>query len=523
MSLKKNIILSFLISSAVIAILVITATVNFIEIKKEIRYLELSDSVRSKSLQLRRHEKNFFLYKDMRELEGAHLYLRDLKELIRGSRDAEGKGKLQNLKGIIDEYSQRLNRIEIAVWEFHKVFNTLKPAHPQYAVFFPLIESTFLERPIVNAELIEKIFDLREGAPIVRNLRDLNNEIIALRKNGEEILSISKDLDRSAREKVDHAVGLLQTAVLILSPLFLVVGLSTLFMISQSVVKRLKILTAAVEKTARGDFLSLAVPEQDDEVGVLIQKFNIMETQLAQREEELNRKNKELLQSKKLAAIGTLASGVAHELNNPLNNIYISAQILEKEAGDSCSPMVREILDDIVGQTVRVKKIVGDLLEYARGKEPRFAEVELHELIRGVYNRLKLTMDTEQVNFVLNSTSDKIMIKADREQLERVFINLFTNAIEAMAAKGDIIVTVKEETRSVKIWVSDTGKGMRPEEMEKVFEPFFTTKDKGTGLGLAIVFNIVSRHSGEIFVDSEKDKGTTFYLVFPLAEAAYAA
>ena len=106
-------------------------------------------------------------------------------------------------------------------------------------------------------------------------------------------------------------------------------------------------------------------------------------------------------------------------------------------------------------------------------------------------------------------------MQADQEQLERVFINLFTNAVEAMDGKGDIIVTLSKEQEKIKVWVSDTGKGMTPEEMEKVFEPFFTTKDKGTGLGLAIVFNIIQKHKGEILVDSEKDKGTTFYMVFP--------
>ena len=156
-----------------------------------------------------------------------------------------------------------------------------------------------------------------------------------------------------------------------------------------------------------------------------------------------------------------------------------------------------------------------DLLEYARGKEPSLRTIELNELIRNVHKLLRITVNMEQINFVLNSHDDNIFMKADQEQLERVFINLFTNAVEAMAGKGDIIVTLAKERDAIKIWVSDTGKGMTPEEMEKVFEPFFTTKDKGTGLGLAIVFNIIKKHKGEILVDSQKDKGTTFYMVFP--------
>jgi signal transduction histidine kinase len=101
-------------------------------------------------------------------------------------------------------------------------------------------------------------------------------------------------------------------------------------------------------------------------VGVLIEKFNNMEDQLAVREAELEHKNLELMQTKKLAAIGTLAAGVAHELNNPLNNIYLSTQVLAREVKDNCPPEMKEVFNDILSQTIRVKKIVGDLLEFAR-------------------------------------------------------------------------------------------------------------------------------------------------------------
>ncbi len=518
MSLKKKIILGFLISSVIIAILALSAFVNFIEIRKEIRFLELSDTIRSKSLQLRRHEKNFLLYKDLTELDGVYRYLSELNAILKQNDSVNSTRELKILKTLIQEYGQRFNRIEFTDGEFLNEFNKLKKSHSQHSAFFPLIESTFLERPLINATLLQTIFDLPASDPLIRDLRELDAEITALRKSGEEILVVSKDLDRSARKKVDDVVSTLQIVAMILFPLFFLMGLSILFIITHSLVNRLKILTTAIEKTGKGDFSSLAVPEKHDEVGVLITAFNKMENDLIVRDNELNKKNKELLQSRKLASIGTLASGVAHELNNPLNNIYISAQILEREAKEACFPIIRETVNDIVSQTVRVKRIVGDLLEFARGREPHFGTVALNELIKGVYKMLKVSMNMDEINFVLNSNNDRITINADQEQMERVLINLFTNAVEAMQGKGDIIVTLCEEGGSVKIWVSDTGRGMTSEEMEKVFEPFFTTKDKGTGLGLAIVFNIIKKHQGEIFVDSLKGKGTTFYIVLPLGE-----
>jgi two-component system sporulation sensor kinase A len=119
------------------------------------------------------------------------------------------------------------------------------------------------------------------------------------------------------------------------------------------------------------------------------------------------------------------------------------------------------------------------------------------------------------ISFTLKSTRDEVFMKADEEQIRRVFINLFTNAVEAMNGRGSISVALSDENRHVKIRVSDAGRGIGPQDLEKIFEPFFTTKDKGTGLGLAIVFNIVKRHNGEIRVESEREKGTTFSIVLP--------
>ena len=260
MSLKKKIILSFLISSIIIAILAISAYINFLEIRKEIRYLELSDSVRSKSLQLRRHEKNFFLYGDGKESESVYVYLKDLKTILAQASPSYKTESVLTLQTKIEEYSQRFNRIEALKWDFETEFNRLKPRHSQYSVFFRLIESTFLERPLVNAELLERIFSLSGGDRAISDLRQMDAEIIALRKNGEEILTISKDIDKSARVKAESAISLTQAAVLVLFPMFLVVGLAALFAISQSAVRRLKMLTGAIEKTGKGDFSSISSP-----------------------------------------------------------------------------------------------------------------------------------------------------------------------------------------------------------------------------------------------------------------------
>lgn len=515
MSLKKKIILSFSISALIIAILAGFEYVNFIKIRKEIRYLEITDTIRGKSLELRRHEKNFLLRTDTAEIQIVYSYLDDLREVLSDNRYYNDAGKLASLKENIEEYERIFRRIVTIFHDFRSEFSQMKPSRRQYAMFFPLIESTFLERPLVNAELLEEVFLMSVYHPATINLRELNTAINSLRESGENIIITAKELDRTARQKVDSFINISQLAILVFFPLFVIVGIGTFLFVISNVVKRLQFLTDMVEKTGMGYTSGLnrvsQVWSSNDEVDVLMHKFSNMEQQLAQRE-------KELVQSKKLAAIGTFASGVAHELNNPLNNIYTTAQRLMKKMGNGCPSSVKKGLDDIFGQTMRVKRIVGDLLEFARGREPQFREVELIGLLNGVFKRLGDSLDTRHIEFGLNSDVETFRINVDPEQTEQVFVNLFTNALETMSEGGSLIVNVASVNDCIEVRVADTGRGIPQETIEKIFEPFYTTKDKGTGLGLAIVFNIIQKHHGEIKVESEVGKGTVFIIKLPKRE-----
>ncbi|MGE5893260.1 MAG: sensor histidine kinase [bacterium] len=514
MSLRNKIIFSFLISSAVIAVLAITSYIHFIEIKREIRFLEFSDTIRSKSLQLRRHEKNFFLYRERGEAANVHAYTKDLRAIVSQGRQEYRTGTLESLEKKIEDYEVRFNRIESLAAVFQKEFDRLKPSLSRHAAFFTLIESTILERPLVNAELLGNIVPKRPDA-LVQNLTDLDGEITALRKTGEEIISLSKDIDRVAREKADRAISDSQRATLFLFPLFLAVGLVALFLTVQSIVKRLAILRAAIEQTGKGTFAALTIPGKQDEVGVLMLTFNKMEEDLIARDQELRQKSEELLQSKKLASLGTLASGVAHELNNPLNNIYLAAQILSKEmAGESYPPLIRETVEDIFSQTQRVKRIVSDLLEFAREKAPELKRINIAGLIEDVLSRVVQASSFSGIALEVDMPHD-VEVSADRLLLEQVFINLFSNAADAMAGRGTLGISIRRSDGAVRIRVSDSGKGVRPDDMPKIFDPFFTTKEKGTGLGLSIVYNIMKKHNGSIDVKSEPGKGATFTLTLP--------
>ncbi len=521
MSLKKKIALSFFISAFIIAILAAFEYVSFIEIRKQIRYLEVTDTINRKSFQLRRHEKNYFLYSPQKaeEESGAvHAYLEDLKGMLAKNPDIDSADKLV-LGNSIAEYERRFTIIESSAGRLTDLLERAKETYRRNEKFISLVEATLLERPAQSAEFLEKVLPLPRGHAITAELRSLDTDITALRKNGEDILVISKDLDKVAREHAETVIRVSQIAILVVFPLFFLVGIGMLFFISTNVVRRLMLLINVVEKTGKGSYPHLAIApvagSARDEVGVLIDKFNDMEDQLALREAELARKNEELVQTKKLAAIGTLASGVAHELNNPLNNIYLSAQVLSREAGEQCTASVKEAVGDIVGQTERVKRIVGDLLEFARGREPSFRRVDLADLLREVFRRLGGSRDTTKVRFAIDAESREAFITADQGQMEQVFNNLFANAVDAMDGAGDLTVKLRQAPESTIVTVADTGKGISREKLDKIFEPFYSTKDRGTGLGLAIVYNIIKKHHGDITVSSGEGKGTTFTITLP--------
>lgn len=516
MSLQKKIILSFLISSALIAALALAGSVGFVEIRKEIRYLELSDSLRSKTLQLRRHEKNFLLYHENKEFGSVHDYIGQIRTIIGENRGIRNADKLQALNAKIEEYGTTFNQIRQLDLNIRSELSGLRGRTGRGEFYAPIAEATFLESPLVNAELLQKVFGLKPEAAVVRQLFALNAMITTLRKEGEEILTLSKNLDSSARDKVEQVIGLTQKAFVILFPLFLIVGLSALFVVSRSAVNQLRIITGAIEKAGKGDFSSVSVPHEQDEVGRLIDAFNRMEQDLIERDREIERKNEELLQSRKLASIGTLASGVAHELNNPLNNIYLSAQILSKEIGDegTCPGMVKETVTDIYAQTLRVKRIVSDLLEFSREKPPDLATLNLMDIINSIVGQMVASGEIRGVRYVGKAPAT-VELKVDHYLIEQVFINLFANAVQAMNGEGELLFEVEEQPDVVVCRVSDTGPGIPPENIQRIFDPFYTTKGRGTGLGLAIVYTIVEKHKGKITVESRVNQGTTFVLTLP--------
>ena len=248
-----------------------------------------------------------------------------------------------------------------------------------------------------------------------------------------------------------------------------------------------------------------------------IEKLHKYINDLAISNEKLASAQLALKQSEKLAHMGQLSAGIAHELNNPLGIITMYSNILK----DECKPEdpVKQDLELIVEQADRCKKIVSGLLNFARKNQLNYSEIDIYKLFER--SRQSVICPTN-INIKLNSKLKNNFAMIDSDQFVQVITNLFKNAIEAMPKGGNLIVNLSDEKDFIYIEISDTGTGIAPENMEKIFTPFFTTKGigKGTGLGLPIIYGIIKMHKGKIDITSndnpEKGQtGTTFKITIP--------
>jgi PAS domain S-box-containing protein len=233
---------------------------------------------------------------------------------------------------------------------------------------------------------------------------------------------------------------------------------------------------------------------------------------------ERKRLEMQLRRAERLAELGTLASGMAHEIGTPMNVILGRAEYLLQRTADEG---MKKGLATIVTQVERITRVMNQLLTFARRGPPERRAVNLGEIVDESLEMFEERITHSRITVDKSIESSLPPIHADRDQLIQVLINLVMNSLHAMPEGGRLRLSLARENGHVRLGVSDTGHGMPEEIRSKVFDPFFTTKDfgKGTGLGLTVVKGIIEEHGGTIFVESEVDKGTTFWIRLPLDEA----
>jgi len=267
-----------------------------------------------------------------------------------------------------------------------------------------------------------------------------------------------------------------------------------------------------MQRIAVGDFSPVTpVKRYQDEFTDLAVAINRML-------QEIKDRGNQLVQSRKMAAVGTLTAGIAHEINNPLNNISLTAEALIDEFDQWSDKEKLEMLRDIYSQVERAGATVANLLDFTRRDQSAFKEIDITEVLTATASLLKNEMLLGHITLDMKAEENLPPVMGNYQNLQQVFLNLFLNAIEAMPGGGKLAVSSRLEEDFVRIDISDTGQGIPEDLLDRIFEPFFTTKDvgKGTGLGLSVSFGIVTKHNGSIFARNREGGGAVFTVRLPV-------
>jgi len=334
------------------------------------------------------------------------------------------------------------------------------------------------------------------------------------------------DIDR-------NIIGMLYTGILEakyrdikLNTMWLFLGITSLgmvvaffisFRLGQSIIRRIRILKQATEAISSGNLEYQLPPGRSSGFDMLDEAFNNMARSLKDRDDRLQKAFHRITRTERLASLGQMAAGVAHEINNPLWGILLYSNLVleEMENDHPC----KGNLEKIIYQTNRCKKIVQNLLDFARTPSGDMRPISINDVITTSLNLVKDQSMFLGITVKHDLSPQLPLIMGDSSRLEEVFLNLFINASDAMEGRGVLTIsTWLSSTNAVKVSISDTGKGIDRLYLPHIFEPFFTTKDpgQGTGLGLSITYGIIQKHNGFIDVDSEPGKGTTFIITLPV-------
>ncbi len=316
-------------------------------------------------------------------------------------------------------------------------------------------------------------------------------------------------------EKAEHEILATIRKIVLMTVIFLIGGFAIIMLLSRRFISPIIHLSNTMEK-ARGDYLDLKVEVKGhDELAVLGKRFNSMIARIRQANEELKKTHEKLVQSEKLASVGILASGVAHEINNPLGGIFNFVQMLRENGGD---PELRQKYLDLVNEGMgRIESTVSKLLWMSRKEEHKPVVINIRSAVANAYSFLEYKMKKGRIAFK-NEVPEDLSFTFDVHDLQQIFLNLFINSIQAMKDGGVLEINGKIKDTQLLIEVIDNGCGIQAEHIGKLFDPFFTTKPagEGTGLGLWLTYEIIRHYNGEIAVESEQQKGSRFILKFPV-------
>jgi two-component system, NtrC family, sensor kinase len=464
MKLVHKIILGNVLGIITIVIISVFSYHEVKLIQAKLRFMEIADNLNASFLEMRLSEKNYFLYKDRSALQLIKQELHESEQTISSMREniltAVGTKNFNRLNSNLKRYGEEIDKIDV-------------------------------NRK--NAKVLEA--DIRETG---RALRMFSENIIRLERN-----------------KVNQIITASSTGLLYFFCLVLFVATTSTYLFFSKMFKSLRQIEKTANSISEGNFLETECKISNDELGSAMQAINSMCVELKTRHEQL-------IQSKKLASIGVLTAGVAHELGNPLNNISMVAQTYI-ELYDQMDKAERlDYMNTVLEECSRIKHIVQNLLDFSRPKQTDFKVSDINAVLKSSLRLVQNMLHVSGVETRVNLQPEIPTVFIDENKIQGVLVNLYTNAIQAMQPGGTLSVGSFFDNNSghVMIEIEDTGTGISPEFISNIFDPFFSTKGtQGTGLGLSISYGIIKNHQGEIRVKSEIGVGTTFTIELPVYTA----
>lgn len=335
----------------------------------------------------------------------------------------------------------------------------------------------------------------------------------ALRRHGAELVEVAIFLNSKEQASINALLSLIQQIPMIALIIYLLIVIYVAYFLIQRFMKRLKFLIDATQRIAQGDFSPiLPIRKYRDE-------FTMVSLAINRMLQELDARQKAMVESHKLRAIGNLTAGVAHELNNPINNIMLTAHALLEEYKELSEEELVGMINDLINETERSRSIVRNLLDFARKSESVSEPLSLGDLVRQTIKLVENQIRVSGAKIEVHIQPDLPTIRGDKQKLIQVFINLMLNAADAAGEDGLIKIDVEKASVPgfLAVHVLDNGPGIPEHNLPYIFDPFFTSKapGKGTGLGLSVSHGIVNIHGGRLTVSSEEGKYCRFTVLLP--------
>lgn len=443
-------------------------------LNKKFHIIIIKNRIVNNILEARRYEKNCFLFFSIEDLRQAGTYA-GLAEVA--------------LVQIIKEYSDYTSSSAAELSECLKKLN-------QYQKALDISKKYIKENDLSSKKEIMAEIAIHQEA--IRNYgRDVTMHVEEMVR--KESMNIRKIIRQS--RLILFAGTIAALVICLIVAVFLVFNVN----------RPLKRIAESVLKIAKGDYSKIPPLNTHDEFELLVDSLNSMIY-------ELNKRGEQLIQNEKMASLGTLTAGVAHELNNPINNISTSLQILMEELETGDPEFQRTLLEKAEQQVERSQEIIRSLLEFSRESGFKPETVRFSRLVRKTVNLIKSEL-SGNIELAIDVPEDMEAV-VDVQRIQQVLINLIVNAIQAMPEGGRLTISAccVPEKNQICFSVQDTGEGISDQAVKNIFDPFFTTKEvgQGSGLGLSVSYGIIERHGGHITVDSKKGEGTTFNVFLPL-------